>query len=59
MIEVIGSSSEGFSEAVAKAVNEVIDSGERVHFFEVIEQRGSVRENKLKEYQVKLKIAVE
>ena len=33
--------------------------GEKVHFFEVIEQRGAVREGKFKEFQVKLKVAVE
>ncbi|UCC95917.1 MAG: dodecin domain-containing protein [Candidatus Omnitrophota bacterium] len=59
MLEIIGSSPDGYSEAVKKAVEEVIHGGKKVHFFEVIEQRGAVREGKIKEYQVKLKIAVE
>lgn len=59
MIEIIESSSEGFSEAVKNAVQKLIESGEKVHFFEVIEQRGAVRESKFKEYQVKIKVAVE
>ena len=59
MIEVIGTSPEGYSEAVKNAVEEISRVGDKVHFFEVIEQRGAVREGKIKEYQVKLKIAVE
>lgn len=59
MIEVIGISPEGYTEAVKNAVEELIRAGNRVHFFEVIEQRGAVREGQIKEYQVKLKIAVE
>jgi len=59
MIEVVGTSGEGFSEAVKDAVQQIIESGETVHFFEVSEQRGSVRKGKFKEYQVKLKVGVE
>ena len=59
MLEVIGISSESFSQAVHHAVDQVVSAGEKVHFFEVVEQRGSVREGRLKEFQVKLKIAVE
>ncbi|MBN1902393.1 dodecin domain-containing protein [Candidatus Sumerlaeota bacterium] len=59
MIEVVGTSGEGFSEATKDAVNQIIDSGETVHFFEVVEERGSVRKGKFKEYQVKLKVALE
>jgi flavin-binding protein dodecin len=59
MVEVIGSSDRGFSEAVRLAVEGVIQSGEKAHFFEVIEQRGAVRDGKLKEFQVKVKVAVE
>jgi flavin-binding protein dodecin len=59
MIEVIGSSEIGYSEAVKSAVQQLIDAGEKVHFFEVIEQRGAVREGRFKEFQVKVKVAVE
>ena len=59
MIEIVGSSEKGFSEAVKEAVEQVLASGEKVHFFEVIEQRGAVRAGKFKEFQVKLKVAVE
>jgi dodecin len=59
MIEVIGSSEVGYSEAVRAAVQQLIDSGEKVHFFEVIEHRGAVRDGKFKEFQAKVKVAVE
>jgi len=59
MLEVIGSSEEGYSEAVRAAVEQVMAAGEKVHFFEVIEQRGAVRDGAIKEFQVKVKVAVE
>ena len=57
-IEVIGSSPVGYSEAVRAAVEEIIAKGEEVHFFQVVEERGSVRNGNLTEYQVVLKVAV-
>ncbi|HPN57009.1 MAG TPA: dodecin family protein [Candidatus Omnitrophota bacterium] len=59
MLEVIGGSPDGYTEAVKAAVEEIIRAGHIVHFFEVVEHRGSVRGGKLAEYQVKVKIAVE
>ena len=59
MIEVIGMSEKGYSEAVRGAIEQLISAGEKIHFFEVIEQRGAVREGKFKEFQVKIKVAVE
>jgi len=59
MIEVVGRSSQGYSEAVKDAIEKIIESGEKVHFFQVLEQRGAVRENEFKEFQVILRVAVE
>ena len=59
MVEVIGRSNQGFSEAVKDTIKQLLDSGEKIHFFEVIEQRGAVREGQLKEFQVKIKVSVE
>jgi flavin-binding protein dodecin len=59
MLEVTESSPEGYSEAVKKAVQKVIDAGQKVHFFQVMEQRGSVRDGQINEFQVIVKIAVE
>lgn len=58
-IEVVGCSPESFSQAVREAVNTISASGEKVHFFQVEEERGAVRDGKLKEFQVVLKVAVE
>ena len=59
MLEVVGMSAKGFSDAVNNAVEELSKKGEKMHFFEVVEQRGAVRDGKIREYQVKLKVAVE
>ncbi len=59
ILEIVGTSPKGFSEAVREAVEQVVATGETVHFFEVVEQRGAVREGKFKEFQVKLKVAVD
>jgi flavin-binding protein dodecin len=59
MLEVVGASPLGFSEAVAAAVEAIGRAGQKAHFFQVVEQRGAVREGRIKEYQVVLKVAVE
>jgi dodecin len=59
MIEIVGISADGFSEATAKAIETLIGQGEKIHFFQVVEQRGSVREGKLKEFQAIIKVAIE
>ena len=59
MIEVVGTSPLGFTEAVKGAIENLLASGEKIHFFEVFEQRGAVREGKFKEFQVILRVAVE
>ncbi len=59
MHEVVGTSKEGFSAAVRAAVEAVVRSGHKAHFFQVVEQRGSVRDGAIGEYQVVLKVAVE
>jgi len=59
MIEVVGVSPAGFSEAVKDGVDKVLASGEKVHFFQVLEQRGAVREGEFKEFQVIIRVATE
>ena len=59
MLEVIGVSPAGFSEAVKEAVEKLAEKGEKVHWFEIIEQRGAVKDGKIKEFQVKIKAGVE
>jgi len=59
MVDVVGVSPEGFSEAVKDGVDKVLASGEKVHFFQVLEQRGAVRGGELKEFQVIIRVATE
>jgi flavin-binding protein dodecin len=59
MIEIVGVSPIGYSEAVKEGVDKLLESGEKIHFFEVIQQRGAVRGGELKEYQAVIKVAVE
>jgi len=59
MVDVIGISPAGFSEAVKDGVEKVLASGEKVHFIQVLEQRGAVRDGELKEFQVIIRVATE
>ena len=59
MIEIVGTSPLGFSEATKDGVEKILKSGEKVHFFQVLEQRGAARDGVFKEFQVILRVAVE
>lgn len=59
LIEVVGTSENGFSEATKNAIQHLAKAGEKIHFFTVIEQRGAVRDNLIQEFQVLLKVAVD
>ncbi|MCM8813255.1 MAG: dodecin family protein [Candidatus Omnitrophica bacterium] len=59
LLEVVGVSEDGFSQATQAAIEQILSRSRRIHFFEVVEQRGAVRDGKLKEFQVKLKVAVD
>jgi len=58
IVELVGSSPEGYTEAVKDVINKVSAGGEKPAWFEVVEQRGAIIDGKLKEFQVKLKVAV-
>jgi flavin-binding protein dodecin len=55
-IEVVGTSPVSFSEAVKSAVAGASQTVRRMDWFEVIEQRGMIKDGKVAEYQVVLKI---
>jgi flavin-binding protein dodecin len=59
MIEIVGTSPESFSEAVQAALAGIAKSGQKAHFFEVLEQRGAVREGRIAEFQVIVRVAIE
>lgn len=59
MVEVTGSSGKSFSDAVKIIINKLTSPERKAHFFEVLEQKGVIRENNVKEFQVKLRVALE
>ncbi|GAB4168366.1 MAG: hypothetical protein Kow00108_01490 [Calditrichia bacterium] len=55
IVEIVGVSSESYSDAVKKAVEEFSNSGNKVLWFEVVEHRGAMRNDKV-EFQAVIKI---
>ena len=55
-IEIVGSSETSFGEATQNAVAKACQSLRHVDWFEVTEMRGLVENNKVKEFQVTVKI---
>lgn len=55
-IEIVGTSSKSFSEAVANGVAKAGATVKHMSWFEVVEQRGSIVDGKVNQYQVTLRI---
>lgn len=55
-IEIVGTSPVSFSEAVKSAVVEAAKTVRHIDWFEVVEQRGHVKDNVVTEFQVVLKV---
>ena len=55
-IEVVGTSPIGFSEAVKAAIAEASSTVRKMAWFEVVEQRGHIKDDKVDEYQVTLRV---
>ncbi len=55
-IELVGTSPVGFSEAVQSAIAEASKTVHHMDWFEVIDQRGMIKDNKVVEYQIVLKV---
>ena len=55
-IEIVGTSLVSFSEAVQADVADAAKTVRHIAWFEVVEQRGSVKNDKVTEYQVVLKV---
>jgi flavin-binding protein dodecin len=56
LIEVAGSSTVGYDDAIKKAVNKAATSLENLDWFEVKEMRGHIKDGKVAHYQVVVKI---
>jgi len=51
-IELVGTSPNSFSEATANAVAKAAETLRHMSWFEVLEQRGSIADGKIQQYQV-------
>ena len=55
-IEVVGTSPSSIDEAVGNAVAKANESVKNLRWFEVVETRGRIKDGKVDQYQVTLKI---
>jgi dodecin len=51
-IEVVGTSPDSFAEAVKSAVKEASKTVRKMSWFEVVEERGAIKDGKVAEFQV-------
>ena len=56
MIDIVGTSAVSFADATKTAVEEAARSVRHMDWFEVVEQRGCIKDGKVSEFQVTLKI---
>ena len=56
VIEIVGSSSKGSDDAIEQAIAKAGESLHHLDWFEVVETRGHIVDNKVAHYQVKVKI---
>lgn len=55
-IEIVGTSKTSFAEAVKVAVAEAGNSLRHMSWFEVVEQRGSIKDGKVDDFQVTVRV---
>ncbi|MEJ2055081.1 MAG: dodecin family protein [Calditrichaceae bacterium] len=56
VIEIVGTSTESYEKAVTNGIAKASKSVKAISWFEVIQQRGSVTEGKVSEFQVIMKL---
>ncbi len=56
LIDVVGTSPSNFAEAVKSAIAEAGKTVHHMSWFEVIEQRGAIKDGKVAEFQVTVRI---
>jgi flavin-binding protein dodecin len=56
LIDVVGTSTSSFAEAVKAAVIEAARTVQHMDWFEVVEQRGAIKDGKVAEFQVTVRI---
>jgi flavin-binding protein dodecin len=56
LIDVVGTSPNSFAEAVKNAVSEAGRTVQHMNWFEVVEQRGAIKDGHVAEFQVTVRI---
>lgn len=56
VIEIVGTSNESYEKAIHNGIVKASETIKAVSWFEVIQQRGSVKEGKVTEFQVVMKV---
>jgi flavin-binding protein dodecin len=56
LVDLVGTSPVSFAEATKSAVEEAARTIRHIDWFQVVEQRGRVKDGKVQEFQVTLKI---
>ena len=59
MTEIVGSSPTSFSDAVQQAVKRASKTLRNIGWFQVVEQRGQIKDGNVSEFQVIIKIGFE
>jgi flavin-binding protein dodecin len=55
-VEIVGTSPQSFAEATKAAVEEAARTIRHLSWFEVVEQRGAIKDGKVSEFQVTLRL---
>jgi len=55
-IEIVGTSEKSFSDAVTNAVAKASETLRNLNWFEVVEERGAIKDGKILEYQVTIRV---
>lgn len=56
VVQIVGSSAKSTDDAIAQAIKKASDTVRHLDWFEVVETRGAIENNKVAHYQVKLDI---
>ena len=55
-IEIVGTSEKSYEDAIQNAIEAAGKTLEGLSWFEIVEQRGAIKKNKLSEFQVTVRI---
>jgi len=56
LIEIVGTSEKGYEDAIENAIKQASKSVKGMSWFEVVQMRGGLKDGKIDEYQVILKV---